>query len=76
MEISCYVSGEDYLNLSRDCHGYRKTHRFEVTGFAGMGTVINFDTPWHTAYLCHGITGINGYITTECELFLLFFSHF
>ena len=51
----------------RDCHGYGKTCGFEVMGLAGTGTVVNFDTLQHTAYPCHGITGINGYISTEYE---------
>jgi len=42
----------------RDCHGYGKTHGFEVTGLAGMGTVVNFSTPQHTTYLYCGIAGI------------------
>ena len=29
----------------RDCHGYGKTHGFEVTGLAGTGTVVDFGTP-------------------------------
>ena len=29
----------------RDCHGYGKTHGFEVTGFVGTGTVVEFGTP-------------------------------
>jgi hypothetical protein len=53
--------------MVRDCHGYGKTRGLEVTGLAGTGTVVDFDTPRHTAYPCRGITGINGYITTECE---------
>ena len=43
-------------------------------GFAGtgIGMVVDFDTLWHTVYLCCGITGINGYMingymTTVCE---------
>ena len=42
----------------RDCHGYAKTRGFEVTGFAGTGTVVDFGTPRHTAYPYHGIAGI------------------
>jgi hypothetical protein len=53
--------------ISRDCHGYGKTHGFEVTGLAGTGTVVDFNTPWHTAYPYRGITGIRRYITVECE---------
>ena len=31
-------------NTSRECHGYAKTRGFEVTGFAGTGTVVDFGT--------------------------------
>jgi hypothetical protein len=48
-------------------HGYGKTRGFEVTGLAGTGTVVDFDTPWHTAYPYRGITGIHGYIPLACE---------
>ena len=32
----------------RDCHGYGKTRGFEVMGFVGTGTVVNFGTLQHT----------------------------
>jgi hypothetical protein len=35
---------ESLCDMGRDCHGYRKTCRFEVMGFAGTGTVVNFGT--------------------------------
>jgi len=38
------------LQVSRDCHGYGKTRRFEVTGFAGTGTVVDFSTPRYRGY--------------------------
>jgi hypothetical protein len=44
--------------MSRDCHGYAKTHQFEVMGFAGTGMVVNFSTPQHTVYLYCSIVGI------------------
>jgi hypothetical protein len=46
-----------FLAIPRDCHRCEKTHGFEVTGFAGMGTVLDFSTPQHTAYPYRGITG-------------------
>ena len=48
------------LNLHRVRHGYGKTRRFSKTGSAGTGTVVDFGTPWHTAYPYHGITGMHG----------------
>ena len=41
----------------RDCHRYRKTHRFEVMGFAGTGMVVEFGTPWWWAH--HHSTCLN-----------------
>src|ERR1700732_3693023 len=38
---------------SMDCHRYRKTHGFEVTGFVGICMVVDFSTPWHTTYSTH-----------------------
>ena len=64
---------EKRAQTTRECHGYGKTRGFEVTGLAGTGTVVDFDTPWHTAYPCCGIMGIHGYITVECEFFFIFF---
>jgi hypothetical protein len=34
----------------RVCHGYGKTRGFEVTGFAGTGTVVDFGTPRYHGY--------------------------
>jgi len=48
---------------TRECHRYGKTHGFEVTGLAGMGTVVNFGTLRHTTYPYRGIAGMYGYIT-------------
>jgi len=39
---------------------YGKTHGFEVTGFAGTGTVVDFGTPWHTVYPYRSIAGTYG----------------
>jgi hypothetical protein len=47
------------MEIHRDCHGYGKTHGFEVTGLAGMGTVVDFSTPRHTVYPYRGIAGIS-----------------
>jgi hypothetical protein len=48
--------------LDRDCHGYGKTRGFEVMGFAGTGTVVNFGTP-HTRTTVSQV--FHGYITTR-----------
>jgi hypothetical protein len=53
----------DQLLTCRVWHGYGKTHGFEVTGLAGTGTVSDLAYPRITMYLCHGITGMYGYIT-------------
>ena len=39
-------------------HRYGKTCRFSKMGSAGMGTVVDFGTLWHTMYLYRGITGM------------------
>ena len=59
-ELNSWSPSEEE-RLGSDYHG------FEVAGFAGTGTVVNFNTLQHTTYLCHGIMGINGYMTTVCE---------
>jgi hypothetical protein len=68
-----------FAHKCRDCHGYGKTHGFEVTGFVGTGMVVDFGTLWHTAYLYHGITGIlRVYYNNVSIIFLvlkLVFSH-
>jgi hypothetical protein len=48
-------------NTSRVGHGFGKTRGFGVTGSAGTGTVVNFDTPQHTAYPYRGVAGMHGY---------------
>ena len=49
----CWICA--WVLTCRDCHRYRKTRGFEVTGFAGMGMVVEFSTLRHTAYpYCHG----------------------
>ena len=50
----------EILTLTRDHHGYGKTRGFSKTGSVGMGTVVDFSTPQHTAYPYHGITGMYG----------------
>jgi hypothetical protein len=40
-------------------HGYGKTHRFQVMGSAGTGTVVYLAYLDQTAYPYHSITGIN-----------------
>jgi hypothetical protein len=64
---------------TRECHGYTKTCGFEVTGFAGTGTVVDFGTPRHTAYLYRSIAGIPGvYYNKVSIIFIvlkLVFSH-
>ena len=57
----------EFPHTHRDCHGYRKTHGFEVMGLVGTGMVVAFSTLRHTAYLYHSITGIHGYLTIECK---------
>ena len=41
-------------------HGYRKTRGYLVMGVTGTGTVVDFGTPQHTAYLYRSVTGIHG----------------
>jgi hypothetical protein len=68
------------LTISRDCHRYRKTRGFAKTGSAGTGTVVDFGTPWHTAYPYRGIAGISQvyYQLVSINFFALklIFSHF
>jgi len=47
-----------WFSIIRVRHGYGKTHRFSKTGSAGTGTVVDFSTPWHTAYLYRSIAGM------------------
>jgi hypothetical protein len=47
------------LDTLRVGHGYRKTCGFSRTGGAGTGTVSDFGTPQHTAYLYRGVMGIH-----------------
>jgi hypothetical protein len=65
--------------MFRDCHGYRKTHGFEITGFAGTGVVVNFGTRWHIAYPYHGVVGIPQVYYNKVSIILivlkLVFSH-
>ena len=49
------------LTSGRVCHGYSNTCGDWVTGSTGMGTVLDFDTPWHTVTRTYGITGTHGY---------------
>ena len=44
-------------------HGLPETRGVSKTGHAGTGTVVDFGTLRHTAYLCHGVAGIHGYIS-------------
>ena len=37
-----------------------------------MGTVLDFGTPWHTAYPYHGVTGIHGLISNGKSFYILF----
>ena len=63
----------DLLNAtSRDCHGYGKTCGFKVMGFGGTGTVVNFGTPWHTAYPYRSIVGISWVYYNKVSIILLF----
>ena len=74
-----YESMGQLSHIDRDCHGYGKTCGLEVTGLAGMGTVVNFGTPQHTTYPYHGITGIpRVYYNKVSVIFIvlkLIFSH-
>ena len=53
----------ELYDMGRVCHGYGKTRGFRVTGLAGTGMVPDLAYPHITAYPCHGITGMYGYIT-------------
>ena len=48
------------IQVFRVRHGYGKTRGFSKTGSVGMGMVVDFGTPWHTAYPYHGIVGMYG----------------
>ena len=54
MNWCSHLSTSELQHSSRDCHGYRKM------GSAGMGTVVDFGTPWHTTYAYCGIMGMYG----------------
>ena len=47
--------------IHRVRHGYRNTRGDRVTGSAGTGTVLDFDTPRHTVTRTCGIAGTHGY---------------
>ena len=49
----------ELAHLIRDCHGYGFTRGISKTGIAGAGRVVDFDTPWHTAYPYHSIVGMH-----------------
>ena len=42
----------------------------------GMGTVLIFDTPWHTTYPCCGITGTHRFIVVRLSLFFYVLNYF
>ena len=46
--------------MGRVPHGYGKTRGFSKTGNAGMGTVVDFGIPRHTATRTRGIAGMHG----------------
>ena len=71
-----FVSSMNQGAVPSVCHGYCKTCRYEVMGFEGMGTVVNFSTPQHTAYLYHSIAGMDGYITAGVSLIFTVFELF
>jgi hypothetical protein len=48
---------------ARVSHRYRFTHSASKMGAMGMGTVLNFGIPQHTAYLYHSVMGIHVLIT-------------
>ena len=50
----------DMASVDMVSHGYRFTHGVSKTGITDTGTVVDFDTPQHTVYLYHGITGLHG----------------
>ena len=79
--VNCSVIDERYVGVccinmcilwDRDCHGYKKTCKFEVTSLVGTSTVVNFSTLWHTAYLYHSITGISQVYYNKVSIILLF----
>jgi hypothetical protein len=41
-----------------------------------VGTVLDFDTPPHTAYPCRGVVGIDGFILVGLYLLFLFQNKF
>jgi hypothetical protein len=73
VDISLTIVGNSgYESLSRDCHRYGKTCGFEVMGFAGMATVVDFGTPWHTAYLYCSIAGMSQVYYNKVSISFLF----
>ena len=71
--IDKFVPISNNSQFPRVCHRYGKTHRFRVTGFVGMGTVLNLAYPHITVYPCHGITGMLWVYYHMVRIILLFF---
>jgi hypothetical protein len=57
LTINCNNQGA----IARVRHGYRNTRGDRVTGSAGTGTVLDFDTPRHTVTRTRGTAGTHGY---------------
>ena len=55
-------SGMNQNSIHRLLQGYAKTRGLPVTGHAGMGAVVHFGKPRHTAYPYHSIAGFYGFI--------------
>ena len=61
--LSCGDLYNDSTFRDRVYHGLPETRGVSETGHAGSGTVLDFGTPRHTVYPCHGVAGIRGYIS-------------
>ena len=64
---------ESVWGPTRVRHGYRNTRGDRVTGSAGTGTVLDFDTPRHTVTRTRGTAGTHGYFIMGWEHFYWFF---
>jgi hypothetical protein len=62
------------LLTHRVYHGLPETRSVSETGHVGMGTVVHFGTPQHTAYPYRGVAGMHGYYYKVSFIYLFIFS--
>jgi len=61
--LDLFVANWPLMLLLRVLHRYGNTRSVSKMGNTGTGTVVDFGTPQHTAYLYCGVMGIHGLIT-------------